>query len=100
MGSAALERHHAREHRALEVPAVLDVVRWETEVLLVDVLALDEEPWNDEPARAELPAARSEVVADAGQRAVHSVVARAHEELFVFEEPIDGIDSVLVPGPI
>src|SRR5262252_6308475 len=78
----ASERHYAGEHRALEVPAVLDVVHGEAEVLLVDVLTLDEQTGDDEPARPEFPPVRADVIHDARKVAIHPVVTGANEDFF------------------
>src|ERR1043165_1835749 len=87
----SLEADHAFGHHPLELPAVLDVVLGVAEVALIHVLDLRENVRGDEPAAAELPAIRTEVARDAGQRAMRLVVTGAAEQLLVGQETVAGI---------
>src|SRR3954468_20368760 len=96
--STALEANDPFGHESLELPAVLDVARRVSDVLLIHIFSLRDHVCRDEPATTELPAIRADIADDARHLPRRLVVANAGEELLVRQEPVDRVHRVLMPG--
>src|SRR5688572_16633123 len=79
------EGDDALDHEALELATAADVARREGLVVLADELELREHVRGDEPATADLGALDRDVVGDAGELAIHCVVAATDVELVAGE---------------